>query len=148
MITSFVCPLHHPLDPPSAPSLQVSEVTFSYVRLSWATPADQIVTGYILHFKRESGDWEELRLPDGTSFMHEALRCGTRYQYYLVGFNSAGKGDPSQVVSARTDGTCKCATLPFSIFFPVLTEGKRTSGSNLLELIFCLLLEGGRICFA
>ncbi|KAH9406242.1 hypothetical protein TYRP_013848, partial [Tyrophagus putrescentiae] len=96
-------------DPPSAPSLQVSEVTFSYVRLSWATPADQIVTGYILHFKRESGDWEELRLPDGTSFMHEALRCGTRYQYYLVGFNSAGKGDPSQVVSARTDGTSPVA---------------------------------------
>lgn len=66
-----------------------------------------VCIGYILHYKRESADWEELRLADVPSFMHENLRCGTRYQYYLVGFNSAGKGDPSQVVSARTDGTCK-----------------------------------------
>lgn len=65
--------------------------------------------GYILHFKKEASEWEELRLAESNSFMHENLRCGTRYQYYLVGFNSAGKGDPSQVVSARTDGTCKLA---------------------------------------
>ncbi|OTF69966.1 hypothetical protein BLA29_007323, partial [Euroglyphus maynei] len=63
--------------------------------------------GYILHYKRESSDWRELKLSNINTFTHENLRCGTRYQYYLVGFNSAGKGDPSQVVSARTDGTCK-----------------------------------------
>lgn len=33
------------VDPPSAPSLQVSEVTFNYVRLTWITLADQIVSG-------------------------------------------------------------------------------------------------------
>ena len=67
-----------------------------------------LVAGYILHYKRESSDWQELRLSDVNWFLHENLRCGTRYQYYLVGFNSVGKSDPSQVVSARTDGTCKC----------------------------------------
>lgn len=65
------------------------------------------MTGYILHYKQESNDWKEIRLGAVGFFLHENLRCGTRYQYYLVGFNSAGKGDPSQVVSARTDGTCK-----------------------------------------
>ncbi|KAH9415976.1 hypothetical protein DERP_000471, partial [Dermatophagoides pteronyssinus] len=65
--------------------------------------------GYILHYKRESSDWRELKLSNIQTFTHENLRCGTRYQYYLVGFNSAGKGDPSQVVSARTDGTSPVA---------------------------------------
>ncbi|UXI20602.1 Brain-specific angiogenesis inhibitor 1 [Sarcoptes scabiei] len=96
-------------DPPAPPSLQVSEVTFNLIRLSWTILADQIISGYILHFKRENSDWREMTLTNIKSFSHENLRCGTRYQYYLVGFNSAGRGDPSQVVSARTDGTSPVA---------------------------------------
>lgn len=33
------------LDPPSIPQLQVSEVTFDSVRLSWTATLDQVVTG-------------------------------------------------------------------------------------------------------
>ncbi|KAH7636186.1 mdscam3 [Dermatophagoides farinae] len=96
-------------DPPTAPTLQVTEVTFNFIRLTWSMLSDQIISGYILHYKRESSDWRELKLSNINTFTHENLRCGTRYQYYLVGFNSAGKGDPSQVVSARTDGTSPVA---------------------------------------
>nr|XP_027200228.1 Down syndrome cell adhesion molecule-like protein Dscam2 isoform X2 [Dermatophagoides pteronyssinus] len=96
-------------DPPTSPTLQVTEVTFNFIRLSWSMLSDQIISGYILHYKRESSDWRELKLSNIQTFTHENLRCGTRYQYYLVGFNSAGKGDPSQVVSARTDGTSPVA---------------------------------------
>lgn len=93
-------------DPPSAPLAQVSMVTYNSVHLVWESSRDQIITGYIVHYKRqESSEWKEIRLTDVTSYVHKNLQCGTRYLYYLVGFNAAGKGDPSQVLSARTNGT-------------------------------------------
>ncbi|KAI2811059.1 hypothetical protein BLOT_002229 [Blomia tropicalis] len=76
-------------DPPSAPQLQVSEVTISYVRLSWAIMADQIISGYILHYKRESADWEELPpvAPDKNSLLSVNATSAT---IYLDSFHDGG----------------------------------------------------------
>ena len=67
------------------------------------------VNGFILHYKQESGDWQEMRLPGDSkaSHTHEWLKCGTRYQYYLTAFNQIGKSEASAIVSAKTDGTCE-----------------------------------------
>ena len=32
------------------------------------------------------------------------LSCGRRYHLYLIAFNDAGRGPPSEVISAKTDG--------------------------------------------
>ncbi|RWS26404.1 Down syndrome cell adhesion molecule-like protein Dscam2 [Leptotrombidium deliense] len=64
------------------------------------------VTEYTLHQKKgDSVKWDEFRLP-GDRAMHtfEGLQCGTRYQYYITATNAAGKGDPSDILSSKTDG--------------------------------------------
>lgn len=33
------------IDPPTAPTLQVTEVTFNFIRLTWSMLSDQIISG-------------------------------------------------------------------------------------------------------
>ncbi|KAG8199382.1 hypothetical protein JTE90_000252 [Oedothorax gibbosus] len=95
-------------DPPNAPALKLVASTASAIQLSWelyegnANP----VTGYILFHKSEAPDWEEVQLPDDrNSYTFHGLQCGMRYQFYLIAFNVAGRGQPSEVISAKTEGT-------------------------------------------
>ncbi|XP_064480158.1 cell adhesion molecule Dscam1-like [Ornithodoros turicata] len=96
-------------DPPSPPTIRVQSTTASSVHLMWEPP-DIPVNGYVLHYKEEQNDWVKQHVP-GTqqSIVLEQLRCGTRYQLYMEAFNDAGKGDPSQVVSVKTEGTAPVA---------------------------------------
>ncbi|XP_050039355.1 cell adhesion molecule Dscam1-like isoform X1 [Dermacentor andersoni] len=96
-------------DPPSPPMIRVQSTTATSVHLLWEPP-DIPVTGYILHYKEEQNDWVKQHVP-GTqqSIVLENLRCGTRYQLYMEAFNDAGKGDPTQVLSVKTEGTAPVA---------------------------------------
>lgn len=96
-------------DPPSPPLIRVQSTTATSVHLLWEPP-DIPVTGYILHYKEEQNDWVKQHVP-GTqqSIVLENLRCGTRYQLYMEAFNDAGKGDPTQVLSVKTEGTAPVA---------------------------------------
>ncbi|KAK8776005.1 hypothetical protein V5799_030650, partial [Amblyomma americanum] len=96
-------------DPPSPPLIRVQSTTATSVHLLWEPP-DIPVTGYILHYKEEQNDWVKQHVPGNQqSIVLENLRCGTRYQLYMEAFNDAGKGDPTQVLSVKTEGTAPVA---------------------------------------
>ncbi|CAG9795734.1 unnamed protein product [Diatraea saccharalis] len=63
-------------------------------------------SGYVINYKREHGDWEELQVEAGTSeHVLPNLWCGTRYQLYITAFNRIGTGLPCDIVHAYTKGT-------------------------------------------
>lgn len=67
--------------------------------------------GYVINYKREHGDWEELQVEAGTSeHVLPNLWCGTRYQLYITAFNRIGTGLPCDIVHAYTKGTGMCLT--------------------------------------
>lgn len=60
----------------------------------------------------EGKDWHEMHLTgDRVSYVVNALQCGTAYYFYLVAFNSAGHGNGSEVIAAKTDGSGKFSYL-------------------------------------
>ncbi|XP_022236069.1 Down syndrome cell adhesion molecule-like protein Dscam2 [Limulus polyphemus] len=93
-------------DPPDPPILRVVTSTTTSVYLNWEQKeTDTSIQLYILYRSTEH-DWEEIRLPGNKkSYTFHDLHCGTRYQFYIVAHNSAGKGTPSDVISAKTYGT-------------------------------------------
>lgn len=61
--------------------------------------------GFLLSFRREFGDWEELSLNRrANSHSLENLQCGTVYQFTLAAFNKIGTGTASKIENARTKG--------------------------------------------
>lgn len=57
----------------------------------------------------EGKDWHEIHLTgDRVSYTLHELQCGTSYSFYLVAFNSAGHGNSTEIISAKTDGSGKC----------------------------------------
>lgn len=64
-----------------------------------------IFSGYVLHHKHEDVDWEESHISgDQSSYLVPNLMCGSKYQFFLTGYNSAGKGDPSEILTVKTEG--------------------------------------------
>lgn len=62
--------------------------------------------GFILFQKSETSEWEEVQFSeDRNSYIFHGLQCGMRYQFYIVAFNGAGRGQPSSVIPAQTEGT-------------------------------------------
>ncbi|CAL1270596.1 unnamed protein product [Larinioides sclopetarius] len=99
-------------DPPGAPTLRLVSATASSIHLAWEMIEDNNnpVSGYILFQKSEAPEWEEVQLSEErNSYVFYGLQCGMRYQFYLVAFNVAGRGQPSDVISARTEGTVPIA---------------------------------------
>lgn len=95
--------------------LKVVSTTLNSIQLSWPAASDDSdtnpVTGYLLYSKKsDQGEWEELRL-SGESKAHtfDFLGCGTKYQFYIVGFNTVGKSEPSSMISTKTEGMAPVA---------------------------------------
>lgn len=66
------------------------------------------ILGYVINYKRDHGDWEELQIAARTdSHMLRNLWCGTRYQLYITAFNRIGTGLPCDIVNEYTKGTGK-----------------------------------------
>lgn len=62
--------------------------------------------GYVINYKRDYGDWEELQIESNVeSHVLRGLWCGTHYQLYVTAYNRIGTGLPSDIVSAHTKGT-------------------------------------------
>lgn len=61
--------------------------------------------GFLLSYRREFGDWEEISLNRrSTSHTLDDLLCGTVYQFTLAAFNKIGTGSASKIEAARTKG--------------------------------------------
>lgn len=71
-------------------------------------PSTLVITSYFLYFKLQNGEnigWQELRLPgERSSYLFENLRCGSRYQFYMLAVNAVDKSEPSEVITAKTEG--------------------------------------------
>lgn len=49
--------------------------------------------------------WVESRIPgSASSHLIENLRCGTRYQFYMIGVNRIGRGEQSDILDTKTAG--------------------------------------------
>ncbi|XP_042896900.1 cell adhesion molecule Dscam1 isoform X2 [Parasteatoda tepidariorum] len=94
-------------DKPESPAIKTYYSTTKSIKISWdsrSTPTSP-VAGYILCHKKEGNDWHEIRLPgDRNSYTLHDLQCGTSYSFYLIAFNSAGRSNDSEILSAKTDG--------------------------------------------
>ena len=95
-------------DPPSVSRLSIGSTSTSSLLLSWEAKESNPINGFYLYHKSESTDWGEVSLPAQTSeYNLTGLSCGRRYHLYLIAFNDAGRGPPSEVISAKTDGSCQ-----------------------------------------
>ncbi|XP_033302341.1 Down syndrome cell adhesion molecule-like protein Dscam2 isoform X6 [Bombus vosnesenskii] len=94
--------------PPAAPLLHATSATSNSINVQWKNRDDggASIRGYILHYKRESGEWEEVKVSHKiNSFVLSRLWCGNDYQMYLTAYNRIGMGSPSEIVKATTNGS-------------------------------------------
>ncbi|XP_073953751.1 Down syndrome cell adhesion molecule 4 isoform X2 [Choristoneura fumiferana] len=94
--------------PPQPPVLAVVDSYADSLHLQWSDQGDggSPILGYVINYKREHGDWEELQVEAGTTeHVLPNLWCGTRYQLYITAFNRIGTGLPCDIVHAFTKGT-------------------------------------------
>ncbi|CAH1168788.1 unnamed protein product [Phyllotreta striolata] len=96
------------LVPPEAPVLNVMESFTDTLLLRWSDQGNggSPILGYVINYKRDHGDWEELQISARTDeHMLRNLWCGTKYLLYITAFNRIGTGLPCDIVSAQTKGT-------------------------------------------
>ncbi|CAN8004190.1 unnamed protein product, partial [Ixodes pacificus] len=95
-------------DPPPAPSLSVFTTSSSSVQLQWnpKTKESTPILGYYIYIKEQFGTWEEHQISaHQTSHTFQDLQCGSSYQFYVASYNKMGKGEPSEVISVKTQGS-------------------------------------------
>ncbi|XP_036340383.1 Down syndrome cell adhesion molecule-like protein Dscam2, partial [Rhagoletis pomonella] len=93
--------------PPDAPNLTVVNSYTDSLHLEWMdnSHGGSPILGYVINYKRENGDWEELQVDAKTnSHLLSNLWCGTRYQLYITAYNKIGTGLPCDIVNSYTKG--------------------------------------------
>lgn len=114
--------------PPEPPALTILEIYTDSLMLQWSDKnnggspilgAHHIVnlffqtkyfitcfiTGYVINFKKDNGDWEELQINSKiNSHLLSNLWCGTKYQLYITAYNKIGTGLPCDIVHSQTKG--------------------------------------------
>jgi hypothetical protein len=62
--------------------------------------------GYVINYKRDHGDWEEMQIEaKANSHTLHNRGCGTRDQLYISAFYKIGTGLPCDIVNAYTKGS-------------------------------------------
>lgn len=93
--------------PPDPPTLTVVESYTDSLQLEWSDNRNggNLILGYVINYKRDNGDWEELQIDSKTnSHLLSNLWCGTRYQLYITAYNKIGTGLPCDIVNSYTKG--------------------------------------------
>lgn len=93
--------------PPAPPTLSVIETFTDSLLLEWTDNPNggSPILGYVINYKRDNGDWEELQIESKTnSHLLNNLWCGTRYQLYITAYNKIGTGLPCDIVNFYTKG--------------------------------------------
>ncbi|XP_022252784.1 Down syndrome cell adhesion molecule-like protein Dscam2 [Limulus polyphemus] len=99
--------LQTPTGLPAPTDLTIGRATSSSIQMSWNMDLrfKPALTEYLLRYKRDFGQWEIQKIPpSATSFTLNNLSCGTRYFIQLVAIGMEGEGNPSNVLSTRTEG--------------------------------------------
>ncbi|XP_059483764.1 cell adhesion molecule Dscam2 [Neocloeon triangulifer] len=94
--------------PPEPPVLSVVGAQVDGLQLQWSSKKNggSAILGYVVNYKRDYGDWEELQIESNVeSHLLRGLWCGTHYQLYVTAYNRIGTGLPSDIVSATTKGS-------------------------------------------
>ena len=97
------------MEAPKPVRLQIRRESNESIFIEWQRdPLDQNpVDDYVLYQEKNSAsqEWLQVRLPGNQSqYKAPGLKCGTRYQFYIIAHNKVGKSAPSDVVSASTSG--------------------------------------------
>ncbi|GFW83139.1 down syndrome cell adhesion molecule homolog [Trichonephila clavipes] len=126
-------------DPPKPPFLKVAETTTSTIFLEWETVngKETPVSGYVLHWREQGLEWAEVQIPsEKANHKFTGLNCGTSYKFYVTAFNSMGKGQPSDVITAKTEGTVRSRPTKFIVAWargtPVVGLEHHTGDSTIL----------------
>lgn len=93
--------------PPDPPMLSVVNSFTDSLQLEWMDNRNggSSILGYVINYKRDNGDWEELQIDSKTnSHLLTNLWCGTRYQLYITAYNKIGTGLPCDIVNSFTKG--------------------------------------------
>ncbi|XP_031340632.1 Down syndrome cell adhesion molecule-like protein Dscam2 isoform X2 [Photinus pyralis] len=96
------------LVPPDPPMLTVVAEFTDSLHLRWTDQKNggSPILGYVINYKRDHGDWEELQISARTDeHMLRNLWCGTKYLLYITAFNRIGTGLSCDVVTDNTKGT-------------------------------------------
>lgn len=110
-------------DRPSQPHLKLVAARRQSFELRWTIGDKEPLQGFWLFYRCEYDDWQETQLDVIYQYVIDGLRCGTKYQIYLSAFNLVGKSEPSDVLSARTEGTA-----------PIAPEKSRFIQTNISEI--------------
>lgn len=93
--------------PPEPPTLMIVDIFSDSLMLEWTDNKDggSTILGYVINYKRESGDWEELQISSKlNSHLLSNLWCGTKYQLYITAYNKIGNGLPCDIMHTQTKG--------------------------------------------
>lgn len=86
----------------------------------------------MIHYKSEYGDWQETQV---NAKLHKHLLtnliCGNHYQVTITAFNAAGRGLPSDTISAETTGRGEIVKLV--AISPYVGEGRNITGRGLIH---------------
>ncbi|KAI4469263.1 titin [Holotrichia oblita] len=96
------------LVPPEPPVLTIMDSFADSLHLKWNDQKNggSPILGYVINYKRDHGDWEELQISARTDeYILRNLWCGTKYMLYITAFNRIGTGLPCDIVTAHTKGT-------------------------------------------
>ncbi|KAG8182320.1 hypothetical protein JTE90_004089 [Oedothorax gibbosus] len=97
--------------PSHAPQVKVLSTTANSVLLELPQSRERaIARGHELHYKPEGGEWLQRRLlSKNHTYKLEGLECGIKYQLYVVPLTSEGKGERSNPISFKTQGSAPVA---------------------------------------
>ena len=94
--------------PPQQPMLKLTATTCSSVQVSWRTGSNggSKIQGFDVYHKREHSEWRKTQVgASNRSYVANALRCGSRYSFYVRAVNQIGEGIASEIVNAQTNGS-------------------------------------------
>ncbi|RWS20828.1 Down syndrome cell adhesion molecule-like protein 1, partial [Leptotrombidium deliense] len=111
-------------DLPSAPKAFVVSSTKTAITVSWNLHEPQadrpLIIGSIIHYQRENDEWRQIPVPIASSplpsdsansakgtthtYVIDGLDSGVRYNLFVTATNRHGEGDPSSILSTKTDG--------------------------------------------
>ncbi|KAG8194566.1 hypothetical protein JTE90_013309 [Oedothorax gibbosus] len=97
---------------PAPSSISVIGETLSSLEIKWAVDSRgrTKTKGFLIRHKREYGQWEETRTSSKvTSYTLQNLQCGTKYYIYVAAVGKNGEGEPSEIVTAKTEGDAPVA---------------------------------------